>query len=61
MDSSSALPAPLELARQLVFGARDYARELGFEPAKDFAGTIDHLGLWEGPSAIGFGYHGKPL
>lgn len=26
-----AFPAPLELARHLVFGAVDYARDLGFE------------------------------
>jgi hypothetical protein len=55
--------APLELAQHLVLGAVDYARGLGFEPAReaDFAGTRGHLGPWEGPSAIGFGRHGKPF
>jgi hypothetical protein len=54
--------APLELAQHLVLGAAEYARGLGFEPAAeaDFAATRGHLGSWEGPSAIGFGRHGKP-
>ena len=38
------LQAPLELAQHLVFGAVAYARSLGFEPARDFAATADHLG-----------------
>jgi hypothetical protein len=55
--------APLELAQHLVLGAAEYARGLGFEPAAeaDFAATRGHLGSWEGPSAIGFGRHGKPF
>lgn len=54
--------APLEPAQHLVFGAAEYARRLGFEPAaeSDFAATRGHLGSWDGPSAIGFGRHGKP-
>jgi hypothetical protein len=55
------LAAPVELARHLVFGAVVYARSLGFEPAPDFQATTGHLGPWAGPSAIGFGRHGKPL
>lgn len=57
------LAAPLELARHLVLGAVDYARDLGFEPAAeaDFADTRGHLGPWEGPSAIRFGRDGKPF
>jgi hypothetical protein len=55
------LAAPVELARHLVFGAIAYARSLGLEPAPDFQATTGHLGLWAGPSAIGFGRHGKPL
>ena len=55
------LAAPVELARHLVFGAIAYARSLGFEPAPDFQATTGHLGPWAGPSAIGFGRHGKPL
>src|SRR5690606_34034220 len=31
------LPAPLELARQIVYGAVDYAVGLGFAPHPDFA------------------------
>jgi hypothetical protein len=56
-----ALEAPLELAQHLVFGAVEYARGLGFEPARGFAATTDQLGSWAGPSAIGFGRDGKPF
>jgi hypothetical protein len=52
---------PLELAQELVFGAVEYARGLGFEPHPDFAGAADHLGPWTGPSAITFGKDGAPL
>jgi hypothetical protein len=55
------LAAPAELARDLVFGAVEYARALGFEPAPDFGACAGHLGPWAGPSAIGFGCDGKPL
>jgi hypothetical protein len=53
--------APIDLARHLVFGAVDYARSLGFEPTTAFAHTADHLGSWQGPSAITFGKNGKPF
>lgn len=55
------LPAPLELARQLVYGAVDYAISLGFSPHPDFAAAAGHLGEWVGPSVIGFGRGGRPL
>src|SRR6266508_5003452 len=55
------LQAPLELACHLVFGAVAYAQRLGFEPAPGFQATAGHLGPWAGPSAIGFGRHGKPF
>src|SRR5918995_4362682 len=55
------LPAPVELARQLVFGAVAYARSLGFEPAPGFEATAGQLGPWAGPSAIGFGRDGNPF
>lgn len=53
--------APIDLARQLVWGAVEYARGLGFEPADDFDPTRDHLGPLEGPAVIRFGRHGKPF
>lgn len=53
--------APIDLARHVVFGAVDYARNLGFEPAPDFPAAADHLGRWEEPSAITFGKDGKPF
>ena len=52
--------APIELARDLVFGAADYARRLGFAPHPDFERARAHLGPWTGPSAITFGHSGKP-
>jgi len=52
--------APIELARDLVFGAADYARRLGFAPHPDFQRARAHLGPWTGPSAISFGHDGKP-
>jgi hypothetical protein len=55
------LETPLELVQHLVFGAVEYARGLGFEPARGFAATTDHLGSWTGPSAISFGSDGKPF
>jgi hypothetical protein len=57
------LEVPLELARELVYGAAAYARCLGFPPVpgSGYAKTRDHLGTWSGPSRIGFGKHGKPL
>ena len=55
------LAVPLELAQHLIFGAVAYARSLGFEPAPGFEVVRDHLGSWTGPSALGFGNHGKPF
>jgi hypothetical protein len=49
------------MAQQLVFGAVEYARGLGFEPHADYEACAGHLGEWRGPSVIGFGYQGKPL
>jgi hypothetical protein len=60
-DPGLPLPAPLDLAQHLVFGAVAYARGLGFEPARGFEATTGHLGPWAGPSAIRFGRDGKPL
>ncbi|HSZ40195.1 MAG TPA: hypothetical protein VK817_09570 [Trebonia sp.] len=56
------MPAPLDLARQVVFGAVDYARGLGFEPHADFAKCAAHLGeaSWDGSCDITFGRAGKP-
>jgi len=48
--SRPPVPAPLDLARHVVFGAVDYARGLGFEPHPDFAKCAGHLGEWDGPS-----------
>jgi hypothetical protein len=55
------LASPIDLARHVVFGAIEYAHELGFEPHRDFAGCASHLGPWEGSSDITFGREGKPM
>ena len=57
---SAPLAAPLELVRHVVWGAVDYARQLGFEPAPDFELAARHLGPWQETSAITFGRHGVP-
>jgi hypothetical protein len=54
------MSAPIDLVRELVLGATEYARGLGFEPHPDFERARPHLGPWEGPSAIDFGCNGKP-
>ena len=53
------LATPLELAQNLVYGAIEYARSLGLDPAPDFEATRDHLGPWSGRSAISFGRDGS--
>ncbi|MFL6120175.1 helix-turn-helix domain-containing protein [Actinophytocola sp.] len=55
------LDAPIELAREIVFGSLAFARGLGFEPHPDFAAAEEHLGEWTGPSTITFGRDGRPL
>jgi hypothetical protein len=55
------VPAPLELAQHLVFGAVDYARGMGLEPHSDFAKCVHILGEWSGSSDIAFGRDGVPM
>lgn len=55
-----SVSAPLELAQHLVFGAVEYARGLGFQPHPDFRAAVGHLGTWQGPKVITFGYDDKP-
>ena len=54
------IAAPIELVRELIFGAAEYAHRLGFAPHPDFEQARDHLGPWHGPSAITFGRDCKP-
>jgi hypothetical protein len=60
-SSRPPVPAPLDLARNVVFGAVDYARGLGFEPHPDFAKCAGHLGQWNQSSDVTFGRNGKPM
>ena len=38
------IPAPIELVRELVLGAAEYARQLGFAPHPDFEQARPHVG-----------------
>ena len=38
------MQVPLELGRQIVYGAIGYARKLGFEPHADFGRAAGYLG-----------------
>lgn len=55
----------VEQAQRIVHGAVAYARDLGFEPAADFAEAAVHLGAPKedppGVPGIGFGRDGKPF
>jgi hypothetical protein len=53
-------PAPIELVRDLVLGAAEFAHGLGFAPRPGFEHARAHLGPWAAPSAITFGCDGKP-
>src|ERR1035441_8812303 len=56
-----AVHVPLELGRQIVYGAIGYARELGFEPHADFGRAAGYLGAWDGQCELAFGRDGKPM
>jgi hypothetical protein len=60
-DAPTPIEVPLDLARHLVWGAVDYARELGFPPHPDFQPTAGHLGTWQDTSDITFGRDGVPF
>lgn len=51
----------LEQAQAIVYGAIDYAENLGFKPHKDFEKTQAHLGKWSGKPQLTFGRQGKPF
>lgn len=53
--------ATIDLVRDLVLGAAEYAHQLGFAPHPDFEQARAHLGPWTGPSPITFGRDGKPI
>jgi hypothetical protein len=58
--SGPPVSAPIDVVRDLVLGAAEYAHGLGFAPHPDFEQARRHLGSWEGPSAIAFGCDGQP-
>jgi hypothetical protein len=60
MYDDPPITAPLDLARQLVFGAVDFAHGLGFEPHQGFEAAVDHLGRADASSPITFGCDGVP-
>ena len=58
---SPPIEAPIELAREIVWGGIEFARGLGFAPHASFDGVKDHLGPSSSPSRITFGKDGKPF
>jgi hypothetical protein len=60
-EPAAAVQVPLELGRQIVYGAIGYARELGFEPHVDFGRAAGYLGAWDGECELTFGRDGKPM
>lgn len=63
-EEYDANPITLELVHQIVYGAIDYARELGFRPHRDFSRTRHVLGppdAFPRSEDIEFGKDGKPL
>jgi hypothetical protein len=59
--ADGSVSAPIELARDLVFGAVDHARGLGFDPHPDFYLAAPYLGAWQPPGRIRFGLDGRPF
>jgi hypothetical protein len=52
---------PLELGRQIVYGAIGYARELGFAPHAGFERAAGYLGAWDEKCELTYGRDGKPM
>lgn len=64
IEEFNAVPASLELIHQVVYGALDYARDLGFRPHRDFAWTRHVIGpsdAFPRSEELEFGRDGKPL
>lgn len=62
--SFTIIECPIELARQIVYGGIDYARDLGFSPHRDFRRSKKILGdrvLEEETFFVEFGHNGKPF
>ncbi len=60
-DAAGLRPVPLELGRQIVYGAIGYAHKLGFEPHADFGRAAGVPGAWDGECELTFGRDGKPM
>ncbi|WP_428964196.1 hypothetical protein [Micromonospora fluostatini] len=58
--SRPPMPAPISLIEELVHGSVAYARGLGFEPHPDYYSAAAHLGPWQPPGRITFGWEGRP-
>ena len=55
------VPAPFDLARELVFGAASFAAGLGFSPHADFRRAAGVLGSPPREISIAFGSQGRPF
>ncbi len=50
----------LEQAQSIIYGSIEYARKLGFQPARDFEQAREHLGNPSQLQELKFGRNGKP-
>lgn len=64
VENNDAVACPVPLAHQIIYGALDYAEDLGFKPHRDF-GLARHIleerEAFEPYPDLEFGQDGKPL
>ncbi len=61
---TSSIKCDIDLAHQIIYGAIDFARKLGFEPQKDFKLSryiLDELSGKHSSAHLEFGKDGKPF
>lgn len=61
---TSHIDCDVDLAHQIIYGAIDFARELGFEPQKDFKLSryiLEELSEKHNSTHLEFGKNGKPF
>ena len=64
--ADAPVPCSVELANELIYGALEYAKKLGFEPHPDFYREkadliLDPPDAYPRENKLQFGYEGKPL
>lgn len=64
VNENDAVPCTIQRAHQLIYGAVDYARAMGFRPHKAFSMTRHIIGATDAhprDESLAFGKDGKPL